>query len=276
MVELNKEYKVKSFSIKNNTQNKKQATLTLKDINTGICETCNLWQDAINNTPEYYFKTANTIKITVGYKKGDFPFNVNSVELVKEAKAGLNISEREKLFNIIISELNCIQDKTLKSAIKNVVEANKEKFMIVPAAKNFHHNYVGGLMQHICECIELSETVLSKFKIKINKELIIAACITHDIGKIFEYKINIETGVVETNEGFRKEWISHTQYGFSWAMSNNLKQLAQIIAAHHGRTDWGAIIDLEKNDLAPEMYLMHHIDNLSSRFGAITVEELEN
>ncbi|MDD3420552.1 MAG: hypothetical protein PHE78_08180, partial [Candidatus Gastranaerophilales bacterium] len=68
-----------------------------------------------------------------------------------------------------------------------------------------------------------------------------------------------------------KDWISHTQYGFTWAMNNNFQQLARMIAAHHSRADWGAIIDLNQRDLEPEVYLMHHIDDLSAKFGLIDI-----
>jgi len=274
MVEVLKEYKIKNFSTKINSQNKLQGILQLEDLTTGISENCNLWQDIIEKNPKKYFKTGNLIKITDGYQKGEFPFNISTFELLIEAKAGLDQKEREVLFNKIIEIVDSLKNDDLKSKILNLINENKNLFIIAPAAKSMHHNYVAGLMQHIFECIELVETTLPKFKIKIDRDLMISACITHDIGKIFEYKIDVETGIVEINEEFRKDWISHTQFGFNWAMNNNLKNLAKIIAAHHGRNDWGAIIDLENNNLEPEVYLMHNIDNLSAKFGSISIEYL--
>ena len=78
---------------------------------------------------------------------------------------------------------------------------------------------------------------------------IIAACIMHDFGKVFEYNIDEETGFVEVDENFIKTWVSHTLYGFSWANERGFTQLARIIAAHHGRKDWGAIIDLDEKNI---------------------------
>jgi len=49
-----------------------------------------------------------------------------------------------------------------------------------------------------------------------------------------------------------------------------------MIAAHHARSDWGAIVDLNQKDLEPWVYLMHHIDDLSAKYGKINVSLLEN
>ena len=48
-----------------------------------------------------------------------------------------------------------------------------------------------------------------------------------------------------------------------------------MIAAHHGRADWGAMLDLGEKDLEPELYIIHLVDNLSARFGKINASQLE-
>ena len=76
------------------------------------------------------------------------------------------------------------------------------------------------------------------------------------------------------DEDFRKEWISHSQYGFCICMNAGFKRVARMIAAHHARADWGAIIDLNEKDIEPILYLVHHIDDLSAKFGKINVAML--
>ena len=58
-------------------------------------------------------------------------------------------------------------------------------------------------------------------------------------------------------------------------MNNGFKEIARMIAAHHGRSDWGAIIDLDQKDLEPELYFIHIVDNLSAKFGKINTRLLE-
>jgi len=83
-----------------------------------------------------------------------------------------------------------------------------------------------------------------------------------------------ESGLIDYDEDFRKEWITHSQYGFCLCMNSGFNRVARMIAAHHARADWGAIIDLNEKDLEPILYLVHHIDDLSAKFGKINVAML--
>ena len=47
-----------------------------------------------------------------------------------------------------------------------------------------------------------------------------------------------------------------------------------MIAAHHARAEWGAIVDLNEKDIEPIYYLIHHIDDLSAKFGRTNVNML--
>ena len=58
-------------------------------------------------------------------------------------------------------------------------------------------------------------------------------------------------------------------------MNAGFVNIARMIAAHHGRADWGAIIDLNEKDLDDNLYLVHLIDNLSAKFGKTSVRHLE-
>ena len=58
-------------------------------------------------------------------------------------------------------------------------------------------------------------------------------------------------------------------------MNEGFKEVARMIAAHHGRADWGAIIDLGEKELEPDLYFIHLVDNLSAKFGKINVALLE-
>ena len=144
----------------------------------------------------------------------------------------------------------------------------------MPAAKLMHHNYIGGLMVHTLECLKYAEVNLQAFFQRVNQDEVFAACLLHDIGKIFEYTINTQSGLIDYDENFRKEWISHSQYGFSICMTAGFKRVAKMIAAHHARADWGAIVDLNEKDLEPYVYLIHHIDDMSAKFGKTNVAML--
>ena len=56
-----------------------------------------------------------------------------------------------------------------------------------------HHNYIGGLMVHTLECLKYADVNLEAFFQRINRDDVYAACLLHDIGKIFEYTVDLES-----------------------------------------------------------------------------------
>jgi len=268
-------YDVVVFSVGDTKSGTKMGKLQLKDPQSGALLNCILWEESLNRTDPKLFRTGNQLRIVSATFNEKFNNCLVSVlELVKEAKLGLEKSEQDSIFNEIIGYINKISDEKLKTFLLDYFKENEEKIKITPAAKLMHHNYLGGLLVHTFECLKLAEANLELFSIKFDPDKVYAACILHDIGKIFEYKINTETGLIDYDENFRKEWITHSQYGFSICMNQGFKEIAKMIAAHHARTEWGAIVDLNQKDLEPLAYLMHHIDDLSAKYGKVNVSLL--
>lgn len=270
------DYEVVIFSVGDTKAGTKMGKLQLKNLEDNSLLNCILWEETLNRFDSKIFRTGNIVRIvSASFNEKFNNCLVSALSLVKEAKMGLDEQEREKVYSEIISYIDKIQDEKLNSFVATYFTQHKDLIKIMPAAKLMHHNYIGGLMVHILECIKFAETNMNISDYKFNRDNIIAACILHDIGKIFEYTIDLETGLIDYDENFRKEWLTHSQYGFSICMNNGFKEIARMIAAHHGRSDWGAIIDLDQKDLEPELYFIHIVDNLSAKFGKINVHLLE-
>lgn len=268
-------YEVVTFSIGDTKSGTKMGKLQLKDPKTGEFLNCILWEEALNRIDSKLFRSGNELKIVSGsFNEKYNNCLVSSLELIKEAKTGLNKEEQESTYNEILEYINKIENEQLREFVKDIYTKNKEQILISPAAKLMHHNYIGGLMVHTLECVKYAEINMQNFFQRVNSDEVFAACLLHDIGKIFEYKIDIESGLIDYDENFRKEWITHSQYGFSICMLNGYKRIAKMIAAHHGRAEWGAIVDLNEKDLEPYVYLIHHIDDLSAKFGKTNIAML--
>lgn len=268
-------YEVVTFAIGDTKSGSKMGKLQLKNPENGETLNCILWEEALNRMDSKLFRCGNLLRIVSGsYNEKYNNCLVSALELIKEAKIGLSEEERIAEYNALLNYIEKIKDEKLKSFVSNIYSENKDKILIMPAAKLMHHNYVGGLMVHTHECLRYAEANLEIFFQRVNSDEVFAACLLHDIGKIFEYKVDTESGLIDYEEDFRKEWISHSQYGFSICMTSGFKRVAKMIAAHHARTDWGAIVDLNEKDLEPYVYLIHHIDDLSAKFGKTNVAML--
>ena len=270
------DYEIVVFSVGDTKAGTKMGKLQLKNLEDGSILNCILWEEALNRYDSKVFRTGNVIKlISASFNEKYHNCLVSSFAVVKEAKTGLDENEREKVYAELTSYFNKIQNEKLNQFLVKFFTEHKDLIKVMPAAKLMHHNYIGGLMIHILECLKYAELNMDLSEYKFNRDNILAACILHDIGKIFEYTVDLETGLIDYNENFRKEWLTHSQYGFSICMNNGFKEIARMIAAHHGRSDWGAIIDLDQKDLEPELYFIHLVDNLSAKFGKINVHILE-
>lgn len=270
-------YEVVTFSVGDTKAGTKMGKLQLRNTEDNSVLNCILWEETLNRFDVKIFRTGNLVKIvSASFNEKYNNCLVSVLELVKEAKTGLSEQERETYYSALIDYINQISDEKLNAFVMRYFIEHKDKIKVMPAAKVMHHNYIGGLMVHLLECLQFAEANMEMAEYKFNKDNIFAACILHDIGKIYEYKIDLETGLIDYDETFRKEWLTHSQYGFTICMSEGFKEVAKMIAAHHGRSDWGAIIDLDQKDLEPELYFIHLVDNLSAKFGKISVAQLED
>ena len=270
------DYEVVIFSVGDTKAGTKMGKLQLKNLNDNSLLNCILWEETLNRYDDKIFRTGNIVRIiTASFNEKYNNCLVSTLALVKEAKMGLDEKEREKVYAQLTSYFEKIEDEKIRTFLNKIFEEHKEKIKVAPGAKLMHHNYVGGLMVHTLECLKYAEINMDTSDYKFNRDQILAACILHDIGKIFEYTINTETGLIDYDENFKKVWLTHSQYGFTICMANGFKEIAKMIAAHHGRSDWGAIIDLDQKDLEPELYFIHLVDNMSAKFGKINVHILE-
>ena len=268
-------YEVVTFAIGDTKSGTKMGKLQLKDLENDELLNCILWEEALNRMDSKLFRCGNQLRIVSGsFNEKYNNCLVSALELIKEAKTGLDEKEREEAYQELLDCINTIKDEKLKQFVLDIYTKNKDLLLISPAAKLMHHNYIGGLMVHTLECVKYAKANMDVFFQRVNRDDVVAACLLHDIGKIFEYKVDTESGLIDYDENFRKEWITHSQYGFSICMAAGFKRIAKMIAAHHARTDWGAIVDLNEKDLEPILYLIHHIDDLSAKFGKTNVAML--
>jgi len=101
----------------------------------------------------------------------------------------------------LIERVSLISDLELKRAIIKYIEFNHKAIGSVPASLTHHHNYTGGLLQHIVEVHDIAITLAMNARNKdrpIDMDSIRASAILHDMGKIFLYIPDASYGI-----GFR-------------------------------------------------------------------------
>lgn len=140
-----------------------------------------------------------------------------------------------------------------------------KKFILAPAGKTIHHAYIGGLIEHSWEVCKISLLAAEMYP-EINRDLVIAGSILHDIGKIDELTYN--TQIEYSTKG---RLLGHIFIG-AMAVKERarsipnltsvyLQQIIHIILSHHGDYSTGSPI----LPMTLEAETVHRADYLSAQ-----------
>lgn len=175
-----------------------------------------------------------------------------------------NLPEMMKSLWELLSE---IKDVHLKSLIDRFL-ADKEfvtQFKKAPAAKNFHHNYLGGLLEHTLSICQMASQIADHYP-QLDKDLLVAASFLHDIGKIREF--GYELKIDYTDEG---RLLGHLVMGVSMIDEKLVEltkfpkdralRLRHMILSHHGEYEFGS----PKRPKFLEAFVLHQIDDLDAK-----------
>jgi len=188
----------------------------------------------------------------------------------------LFISTTKKDINKMWAEFNRLVNGIKRQPLKDLLklplndEDFVQEFIKAPAAIIVHHAYRGGLLEHTLGVMKLSKSIAELYP-SADEDLLIAGAAIHDVGKIYEYKIE-PYGIERTTEG---ELIGHIVLGAKmlndWALKvptlskKDLYQLTHMILSHHGELEWGSPT-LPKT---LEAMILHNADDLDSKIGQI-------
>ncbi|MFC1508595.1 3'-5' exoribonuclease YhaM family protein [Candidatus Omnitrophota bacterium] len=221
------------------------------------------------------FEVDDFVKIsgTVETFKGFPQLKIDAIKKVPEKDLDLSLfvpstdKNRNDMFNALISEISHINNPYLKTLLNNIFSNTSiaDEFKKAPAATDFHHSYLGGLLEHTLSCVELAKMLFSMYP-GINRDLLICGAIVHDIGKIEE--LSYSRSFYYTDKG---RLVGHLVLGINMVekeidkvpdFPGELKNLIlHIILSHHGEHEWGS----PKRPMSLEAVVMHHIDNLDAK-----------
>jgi len=229
-----------------------------------------------NNAQHYnnLFQVGEVIKIKGIVKdyKGQLQISLNKVRPAQpeEFELGDFLATTEKsiadLGDTLFRYIQGIEDENIKQLLKAIFE-DAEFFTLFaqsPAAKNWHHNYIGGLLEHT-----VAVTMICDFASKIyslDRDLLIAGALLHDLGKVYEY--NLKAVVDFTNVGRLVGHISIADHIVSKkAESLNafpdvlLMKIRHLILSHHGEPEKGTV----RVPQIIEAIVLHFADNMDAQ-----------
>ncbi len=188
-------------------------------------------------------------KVDLGNFLQTSPRNID--EMVKEVRSFAASMNNGHLKQLLLAFLN---DKPFMDA-----------FTRTPAAKSLHHNYIGGLLEHVVELTAVCRDVARHFP-SLDLDLLTAGAFLHDIGKVRE--LSVRKSIEYTTEG---RLLGHISLGYEMicekirnipAFPQELTMLLKhLMLSHHGEYEFGS----PKRPKIQEAIVISYLDDLCAK-----------
>jgi 3'-5' exoribonuclease len=169
--------------------------------NTGVCF-ANVWSNlpissVVSNLNDGDYVQAEVVCTNYGQY-----INVEIKDIQVIERPVETVVDIEALKEELRTVINQMKDTDLRSLIVSVFNRDdvKEAFFKAPASQQSGYSFEGGLLAHVVRTIRLCKAVANVFSAwehntdnfvsKLNEDLLITACVLHDIGKIKAFQRN--------------------------------------------------------------------------------------
>ena len=167
--------------------------------------------------------------------------------------------------------IESFRNEDLRKLTRGMLEIAGERLKWFPAAQRMHHAERSGLLHHTTDMLRIAEAVLGTYP-WLNRDLLLAGVIIHDLGKIEEMKSDEAGNVTDyTMEG---QLLGHLVRGIT-----NLNRAAEktgvsgecvvllehMLLSHHGESEYGS----PKPPMFAEAEALHWIDMMDARMNTM-------
>ncbi|MEX2112270.1 MAG: HD domain-containing protein [Pirellulales bacterium] len=183
--------------------------------------------------------------------------------------------DTEAMFDELLSiAREKIDGGPLSSLVVDILQANRQTLLSLPAATHNHHAFIGGWLEHVLSvtrtCVYFAEKYddyYPELTPPLNKGLVVAGGILHDIGKLREIEERPQ-GAEYTAAG---NLIGHILQGRDILReaaagrdldAELLLRLEHIIISHQRLPEWGS----PKPPMTPEALLVHYADDVDAKY----------
>ena len=218
------------------------------------------------------YQGKNQISVNPDHGRISRTDDFESGDLLKTAPR--DIGEMKREFREIIDGMG---NAHIRALLKNLFDDEYflDRYANMPAAKSNHHNYIGGLLEHVLSMIGFAKTAAKSHQ-RLDCDLLVCGCILHDIGKMEE--LEASTGISYTTKG---SLLGHITMGYNMIGQRIRKldsfpedlalKILHMILSHHGKLEWASPVVPK----FPEAVALHHIDNLDAKVKGV-IQNIES
>ena len=185
----------------------------------------------------------------------------------------------EDMWQRVLAILRTIENPQVLALITAFIKDEElvAGFKRAPAAVQNHHAFIGGLLEHTCNVLELGARIFGRTDAsnsqypEVSRDLVLAGIFLHDIGKTAE--LTYQTNLTYTTQG---QLVGHVTQAVLWIdrkvaeierktnkpFSGEIRDiLTHIVLSHHGSYEFGS----PRLPSCLEAIAVHHLDNLDAK-----------
>lgn len=248
-------------------------TLMLRDV-TGEIES-KLWDASKEDEETFVEETIVHVQGDITQFRGRNQLRIGTIQL-SQPTDGLHVTdfiekspvEKEVLKEQLLESIFEIKNPSLQRIVRAFIKKYDEDLIVYPAAVKNHHEYTSGLLHHVVSMLSLGKQLCVLYP-QLNKDLLYAGIILHDLGKIKEL-----SGVVSTSYTFEGKLLGHIPMMVEeiGQVARELKiegeevtVLQHMVLSHHGKAEWGS----PKPPLVQEAEILHFIDLIDAKMNML-------
>lgn len=149
----------------------------------------------------------------------------------------------EEMWAELTSRIGSVEDARIRRLLEHVAERHRDRLRIWPAARQVHHAYRGGLLEHVLKIMEIAVHLADSYGLR--RDFIIAGALLHDIGKLEE--LTYDPAIDYSLEG---NLLGHIVIGARMLREAIAEvgeipielafELEHMVLSHHGSKDLGS------------------------------------
>ncbi|AST90479.1 MULTISPECIES: 3'-5' exoribonuclease YhaM [Sutcliffiella] len=248
-------------------------TLILQD-KSGDIE-AKLWDVSQGDEERYIAQSIVRVLGDIHHYRGKNQLKIRKIR-EKEAHDPVTISDlletaplsEETMMDKITEAIFEMNNPNIQRITRHLMKKYQEPFLTYPAATKNHHEFVSGLAYHVVSMLELAKSIATLYP-SLDKDLLYAGVILHDLGKVMEL-----SGPISTTYTIKGNLIGHISI-----MVNEIEKAAEelgidgeelivlqhLVLSHHGKLEWGS----PKQPIIKEAEILHYIDNIDAKMNML-------
>ncbi|MFD2973775.1 3'-5' exoribonuclease YhaM [Peribacillus deserti] len=234
-----------------------------------------LWD--ISDEDEKNYSPESTVKLSgeVQNYRGRSQLKIRNIRLTNENDS-VNLSEliptapisQDIMADKITQYIFEMRNPNIQRVTRHLLKKHYQDFLTYPAATKNHHEFMSGLAYHVVSMLDLAKGIAALYP-NLDKDLLFAGVILHDLGKVIELSGPISTSYTIEGNLLGHITIMVNEIGKAadelGIQGEEIMVLQHLVLSHHGKAEWGS----PKPPMIREAEVLHYIDNLDAKINML-------